>query len=507
MTSTQMRMVFFQNSLCLRLITGILVLLGVVAFSPEIRAQSQVPEGPSPLLPVNYVGTAAPSEWDSELQQFNSSEFDSGNIAWMMASGIACLFLLTPGLLLFYCGLLKTRGVATVMIRYLGVVAVLSMAWVLWIYCLGFSRNSNSHDVLDSERITATAVGRNPMNRILGNSSNLGFGGLDSQLKNDRPTYPLRRPDEKIPHLLFMLCQLLFFTSVPVPLLVALHGRITWAPLAAGAVLWGTLVYAPTVYFVWGSGSLGTVLDSAGALPAHVSLGFSALVAAIFMSRAPRCEDGTESSRRTVLLGLGVVFFWSGSLFWNASRSMTVDGYAMNAFVVTHFAACGGLIGWCGADWMIRGKLGLVSLCIGPFVGLVSIASGSSYVAPQSAIMIGLLSSAIACLAYTSVKKRFPRNSMAIVCVLHVVGGVMGIMLTGVFATASVAGLDRSGNPIGGLVEGDLTRPFNQALAALFAAGLAVFGTLAIVLIFLFINSVCRKVAAHSADAAPMIRH
>ena len=500
MTSMQIRMITFQHSLCPRRITGGLVLLAVVAFSSELLAQSQVSEVPPPIQ-TDYVGTGAPDEWDSGLKRFNSSEFESGNIAWMMASGISCLFLLTPGLLLFYCGLLKTHGVATVMIRYLGVVAVLSMAWVLWIYCLGFARNSTSSDVLESERVTATGE-KNPLNRIFGSSSHLGFGGLDSQLKNDGPTYALRRPDETIPHLLFMTCQLMFFTSVPVPLLVSLHGRMTWAALAAGAVLWGTFVYAPTVYLVWGSGSQGTVLDSAGALPAHVSLGFSALVAAMFMSRAPRCEDGTESSRRTVLLGLGIAFFWSGSLVWNASRSMTVDGYAMNAFVVTHFAACGGLIGWCGADWMIRGKLGLVSLCIGPFVGLVSIASGSSYVAPQSAIMIGLLSSAVACLAYTSVRKRFPGNSMAIVFVLHAVGGVMGIMLTGVFATASVAGLDRSGNPIGGLVEGNLSRPLNQAFAASFAAGLALLGTLAIVLIFRFIDSVRRKVAASSADVA-----
>lgn len=499
-----MRMVIFQHSRCLRLITGILVLLGVVAFSPEILAQSPLPEGPPPLLTKNYVGTGAPSEWHSGLQQFNSSEFDSGNIAWMMASGISCLFLLTPGLLLFYCGLLKTHGVATVMIRYLGVVAVLSMAWVLWIYCLGFSRNSNSNDVLDSERTTATAGEMNPMNRIFGNSSYLGFGGLDSQLKNDGPTYPLRRPNEKIPHLLFMMCQLAFFTSVPVPLLVSLHGRLTWAALAGGAVLWGTIVYAPTVYWVWGSGSHGTVLDSAGALPAHISLGFSALVAAILVGRPTRREGGAETSRRTVLLGLGTAFFWSGSLVWNASRSMTVDGYAMNAFVVTHFAACGGLIGWCGADWMIRGKLGLVSLCIGPFVGLVSIASGSRYVAPQSAILIGLLSSAVTCLAYTSVKKRCPGNSMAIVFVLHAVGGVLGTMLTGIFATASVAGLDRSGNPIGGLVEGDLSRPLSQAVAVLFAASLAVFGTLAIILIFRVIDGVQRKVAVPSADAAPV---
>ena len=501
MTLMQIRMITFQHSLRLRLIAGSLVLLAVVAFSSVLLAQSQVPEVPR-LLQTDFVGTGAPNEWDSGLRRFNGSEFESGNIAWMMVCAVSCLFLLTPGLLLFYCGLLKTRGVATVMIRYLGVVAVLSMAWVLWIYGLGFSRNSTSSDVLESERSSASGE-KNPMNRIFGDSSHLGFRGMDSQLKNDGPTYPLRRPTDKIPHLLFMMCQLAFFTSVPVPLLAALHGRLTWAALAAVAVLWGTLVYAPTVYWVWGSGSHGTVLDSAGSLPAHVSLGFSALVAAIFMGRAPRREDGAESSRRTVLLGLGIAFFWSGSLVWNASRSMTVDGYAMNAFVVTHFAACGGLIGWCGADWMIRGRLGLVSLCIGPFVGLVSIASGSNYVAPQSAIMMGLLSSAVACLAYTSVKKRFPGNSMAIVFVLHAVGGVLGTMLTGVFATASVAGLDRSGNPIGGLVEGDLSRALSQALAALFAAGLAVFGTLAIVLIFRVIERVRRKVAAHSAGIAP----
>ncbi|MDA1232703.1 MAG: hypothetical protein O2856_18180, partial [Planctomycetota bacterium] len=121
-------MTTFQHLLCPRRITAGLVLLAVAAFSSDLLAQTEVPEGPQ-LLQTDYVGTGTPDAWDSGLRRFSSSEFESGNIAWMMASGISCLFLLTPGLLLFYCGLLKTHGVATVMIRYLGVVAVLSMAW------------------------------------------------------------------------------------------------------------------------------------------------------------------------------------------------------------------------------------------------------------------------------------------------------------------------------------------------------------------------------------------
>lgn len=463
-----------------RLIKLSLALFAIIVCASHLAAQDNVPP---PLLTKDYYGSSTPEASQSGIQPFYGSQFESGNIAWMMASCVSSLFLLTPGLLLFYCGLLRIRGVWTVMIRYVGVVALLSMAWVLWIYTLGFSRNSDSADVLESER-NLVATERNQLNRLFGEASHLGFRGMDSQLEGNVPVYPLRRPSEKIPHLLFMMCQLAFFVSVPAPLLVALHGRLTWSVLTVGAVLWGTIVYSPIVYWVWGGGSQDAVLDAAGALPAHISIGATSLILAAFAGCRKQLTEPAETPRRVACLAVGTVLFWSGSMIWNSSRSVSIDGSAMNSFVVTYFASCGGLIGWCGIDWLIRGRLRLSSLCIGPFVGLISVASGCRYIAPQSAILVGLLSGFVTCIVFTQTTKRFPGNTMAIVCVLHATGGWLGTILAGVFATASVAGMDQSGNPIGGLIEGDFNRAVSQAFAAGSAVAVAVTGTFAIVLLF-----------------------
>ena len=490
MTSIQYRMPASRHSLWQRLVMLSVLLIGVPTFSPESVAQS--PDMP-PLLSTDAVGRGSPVAASSELQRFNRSEFDSGSVAWMLVSAASCLFLLTPGLLLFYCGLLRTPGAATLMIRYLGVVAVLSIAWVLWIYSFAFSRNAASHDVLQSER-TAKTQEPGPGDHLLGRVLHLGFRGLDSQLGNDGPSYPLRRPTDRIPHLLFMICQLMFFVSVPVPLLVPLHRRLSWGVLTVIAVLWGTIVYAPSVFWIWAGGSSVMVLDAAGALPAHVSVGFSALIAAWFSGRETRPDEHPELTSRINYMGLGAVLFWGGSLIWNASRSLSADGFAVNSLVVTHLAACGGLAGWCGTDWLIRGRVGLISFCAGPVVGLVSIASGSGYVAPPAGILIGSLGGAVACCAYATIRKHFPGNQMLVVFGLHAVGGILGTLLTGVLATASVAGFDQSGNPISGLIEGDLSRPVSQVWGIVSTAFLAIFGTLVIVLVLRIASRIHRQV-------------
>ncbi|HJN08598.1 MAG TPA: hypothetical protein QF564_07880 [Pirellulaceae bacterium] len=383
---------------------------------------------------------------------------------------------------LFYCGLLKTRSATTVMVRYLALIALLSMTWVLWTYSLAFARNANSNDVLTSER-TAPATEANARDRLLGGFDHVAMRGLDSQLGSEAPLYPLRRRNDKVPHLLFMTYQLMFFVSVPVPLAVALNGRLTGAGMAGFVVLWGTIVYAPITYWVWGGGWHGAVLDTAGGIPAHVSVGFSVLAAAWVLPATARREEAVELGNHLVYLVLGVTLFWSGSLICSASRSLGVDGLAVNAFVTTFLAACAGLIGWTGTDWLVRGKADLTGFCAGPFVGLVMIASGSGYVAPQSSIVIGLLGGAIGCRVYGAMRRHFPGNALLVVFSLHATGGVLGTLMTGIFATASVAGFDQQGNAIVGLFAGNSGRIADQLWATAAAAILATVGTAAILLV------------------------
>ena len=477
-------MVFMPRTALLTPLAATCILSLVVGACPsQLLGQSNdIP----PLLnaPDDYRGVIDLAENGLELQQFRSSEFDAGNVAWMVIASMSCLFLITPGLLFFYCGLLRTPNATIVMIRYIGLVALLSMTWGLWIYSLAFARNANSHDILPSERMTPVTEANRPAG-LLGNSNHFGFRGLDSQLVDQVPDYPLRRRFDTVPHLLFMTCQMMFFVSVPVPLVVALQGRLTDAGMACFVVLWGTIVYAPITYWVWGGGWHAAALDTGGGIVAHTTAGFSVLGAAwVLRGEASRVE-GREFANR-VYLGAGVVLFWSGSLIWNASHSLAADGYAINAFVTTHLAACAGLIGWIGADWLTRGKVGRIGLCAGPIVGLVSIASGSGYVAPQSSIVIGLLGGAIACCAYGAVNRRFAGNALLVVFALQAICGVLGTLLAGVFATASVAGFDQQGNAIAGLIVGNPERLAGQASAVVSAAILATFGTLASLLIVRF---------------------
>jgi Amt family ammonium transporter len=259
---------------------------------------------------------------------------------------------------------------------------------------------------------------------------------------------------------------------------VTLKDRLTPAGLACFVVLWGMIVYAPITHWVWGSGWHAEALDTGGGITAHISVGFSVLAAAFMLRRRDVGDEGAELTHRLVYLGLGLMLFWSGSLIWNASRSQAADGYAVNALVTTHLAACAGLIGWTGTDWLVRGKAGLTGFCAGPIVGLVTIASGSGYVAPQSSIVIGLLGGAIGCRAFGFMKRRFAGNPLLVVFALQAVCGTLGTLLTGVFATASVAGFDQQGNPIAGLVVGNPRRLADQALAIVSAALLAMLGTL-----------------------------
>jgi Amt family ammonium transporter len=170
-------------------------------------------------------------------------------------------------------------------------------------------------------------------------------------------------------------------------------------------------------------------------------------------------------------------------LIVSACRSLSADGYAANTFVTTFLAGSAGLIGWVGIDWLARDKTGLTGYCAGTLVGLVAIAAGSGYVAPQSAIVIGLLGGAIGCRAYGTIKRRFPGNGLLIVFSLHAVGGVLGVLLAAIFATPSVAGFDQQGDAIAGLVAGDPGRLAGQAWAIVCAATMAVLGTIAALMV------------------------
>lgn len=431
-----------------------------------------------PLLePADSSGTPLkPGDALPGLRQFVKSDFDSGKVILVMIGAASLLLLVTPGVVLFNCGIQRTPNVSKIMNHYLILMAVMSLTWVLWIYSLAFARNVGSSDVSQGE-ILAPDLEDYDGNPYIGGTNHIALQGLESRLGNEGPQYPVRKPSDGIPHLLHMVFHLMFFISVPAPLIVCLVERLRISGTSFFIVLWGTIVFAPVTYWIWGGGWLSPSLDASGAIPAHVCVGYSALGAALILGRRHADEKDLQCPQNSIHLGLGTILFWGGMLLYNSSKTFDAGGISVNAFVTTHLAACTGLIGWSGMEWLRRGKTSLEGVCAGAITGLITLASGNSYVAPQSAMVMGVVGAVSAYGVFTFLNRRFSDNEFLKIFALYAIPGVVGVLLTGIFATTSVGGFDSKGNEITGLLGGNTELLTWQIWAICSATLLSLIGT------------------------------
>ena len=445
------------------LIAAVLPLVGRVGIAADVA-------GLSPVLAAD-----APAGEPLGLRQFSLGEFDAGRLAWIMLGTCAALMLVGPGLACIAAG----RGGAQkravdALLEYLFVASVLSLCWVLWIYSFSFSRYEKSHDITRSE-IQGSGIDYSPGNRFIGGAKHVALKGLDSALENTKVTYPIRRPNDAIPHLLFMVFQLGIFVATAPPLAVLLSQRFGWGGAGVYLAGWGTLVYAPIAYWIWGGGWHAAALDFGGGFVIHVSGGFSAL-ALSFCIRPTGEPSAVTSEPDTALLGAGTLLFWAGSLLANSSQTFAPHAGSVSAFVVTQLAAAAGVIGWCGCEWLSKGRADKSGACAGAIAGLCAAAAGSGYVAPQSAMIIGLFAGAV-CFAISRKCKSFDSNPMTALFTLQGCGGALGVLLTGIFATASVSGHNRKGSEVRGLLSGNFDQLLIQCTALAAVAIWALFGT------------------------------
>ena len=182
-------------------------------------------------------------------------------------------------------------------------------------------------------------------------------------------------------------------------------------------------------------------------------------------------------SQKSVHLGLGTIFFWGGMLLYNASRTFDAGGNSVNAFVTTHLAGCTGLVAWGGMEWLRQGKASLEGVCAGAVAGLITISSGNSFVAPQSAMVMGVVGGVSAYGMFTYLNRRFLDNDFLKIFALYAIPGATGVFLTGIFATASIAGFDSKGNEITGLLGGNPNLLTWQTWAICSATFLSITGT------------------------------
>ena len=345
---------------------------------------------------------------------------DSGDNAWMLTSSALVLFMSLPGLALFYGGIVRKRNVLSVFAQIFAIAGIASIAW----WAVGFS--------------------------LAFSGGNAFIGGLDFAFFKGVGGEPgtLATVSQNV----FAIFQLTFAIITPALIIGAVAERMKFAAVLAFVVLWLFAVYFPFAHMVWGGGFLATTIkaiDFAGGTVVHMTSGFSALVLCIILGK--RTGHGKEAMppHSVVLTAVGTGMLWVGWYGFNAGSAGAADGIAGNAFATTTFAAAIAGLTWGVAEWVLKGKPSVLGFSSGVIGGLVAITPAAGFVSVGSSIIFGVLGGFIPFLAVSYLKKIFGYDDALDTFGVHGVGGLLGAILTGVFADGSinplVAGLKAEG--------------------------------------------------------------
>lgn len=385
-------------------------------------------------------------------------EFDSGNIAWMLTSSALVLMMTAPGLALFYGGLVRKKNILGVMMQCTFLMGLMTVVWALWGYSLAFG-------------------GQSPY-----------FGNLDYVfLRGVIPTLetPVPAPyatATAIPHMLFMVYQGMFFIITPALICGAFAERMKFSTMCVFMVLWGTFVYCPLAHWVWSeqgwlslASTVNPAMDFAGGTVVHISSGFSALICALLIGKRLGFGQEPMPPHNLTYTAIGAALLWVGWFGFNAGSELAADHTAVSAFVSTHFASAAGLLAWSIAEWVQRGKPSALGACSGAVAGLVCITPAAGFVTPVAGLILGLAAGFVCYYACTVIKNKFGYDDSLDAFGVHGVGGTLGALLTGVFATKAVNSLS-----LPGVLEGAPGQFVKQAVGAGAAILTAVIGTLII---------------------------
>jgi Amt family ammonium transporter len=337
-------------------------------------------------------------------------KFDTGDTAWMLTSSALVLMMTIPGLALFYGGLVRPKNVLSTLMHSFFCAALISVTWVLFGYSLAFGPDVGG---------------------IVGGTSFFGLSGVLGTASALAPT---------IPQMLFVIYQATFAIITPALISGTFAERMRFPSFAVYMLLWSTLIYNPLAHWVWGGGWIGTqvgALDFAGGTVVHISSGVSALVTALYLGKRVGYPETPMPPHNLPFSVIGASLLWVGWFGFNAGSAVSSGELAATAFVNTNTGAAAAALGWLGTEWLRVGKPTMLGAASGAVAGLVAITPAAGFVTPMAAIVIGGLGGSICYLAVT-MKPRFGYDDALDVVGVHMVGGTIGALLTGVFATEQV---------------------------------------------------------------------
>ncbi len=371
-------------------------------------------------------------------------ELDSGNTAWMLTCSALVLMMTAPGLALFYGGLVRKKNILSVMMQCVFLMGMMTILWAICGYSFAFG-------------------GSNPY-----------FGGTDYLFMKGILPDGQSGDQAWANELITFVFQGMFFIITPGLICGAFAERMKFNTMCVFSALWGLLVYCPVCHWVWsGSGWLSSTgsfhaYDFAGGTVVHISSGVSALVCAILIGKRLGYGQEPMPPHNLTYTCIGTALLWVGWFGFNAGSAGAADAAAVNAFVATHLAAAAGVIAWSIMEWVKHGHPSLLGACSGAVAGLVCITPAAGAVNPMHGIILGFAAGVVCFFGCTSVKNKFGYDDTLDAFGIHGIGGILGAVLTGVFATEKLGAT-------GGLIEtGLISQTMNQVISVVATAALAI---------------------------------
>lgn len=402
---------------------------------------------------------------------------DTGNTAWMIVATILVLMMSIPGIALFYGGLVRQKNVLSVIMQTMLIVGVVSLIWVAigysWAFGTGFKESG----------------------------SWLWFfmGGLDKAFMHGITTHNIM--PSGIPEMTFAMFQCMFALITPALILGAFAERIKFKGYMVFTILWVIIAYLPMAHWVWGGGFLQQMgaIDFAGGTVVHINAGVSAFIMCLMIGKRDDWRKGHPIMPHNItFVFMGMSFLWLGWFGFNAGSGLAADGLAANAFLVTHVAAATAAVTWMIIDWTCNKKPTTVGACTGAVGGLVAITPAAGSTDILGAFAIGIITTIICFIMVAVIKPKFKYDDALDAFGVHGMGGIIGSILTGVFATRCVTG--ESGAE--GALYGDWHQLWVQTVATLVSIAFSVVVTY---ILYVLVDKtigmrVCRRVEEEGLD-------
>ncbi|MDC0588542.1 ammonium transporter [Porticoccaceae bacterium] len=339
--------------------------------------------------------------------QVFADELNAANTSWILTSTALVLFMTIPGLSLFYGGLVRSKNVLSVLMQCFAITCLASIIWFAFGYSLAFGDGGS-------------------MNAWIGNLDNILMGNIkEDTMAGD------------IPESVFALFQMTFAVITPALIVGAFAERMRFSAMLLFSALWLVAVYSPITHWVWGGGWLGEMglLDFAGGTVVHITAGVGALVAALVLGNRKGFPQQAMPPHNLTMTVTGAGMLWVGWFGFNGGSALAANGDAGMAMLVTHISAAAGSLAWMTMEWVKYGKPSVLGIVTGMVAGLGTITPASGFVGPGGALVIGLSAGVICYYATQAIKQRWKIDDSLDVFPVHGVGGILGTLLAGIFAS------------------------------------------------------------------------